>query len=170
MDLSMDLSRVEAKKGSSGPVPPGEYEVRIAGTEYKEAKSGNGGYLRIQYKVVDGIHTGRSIFENLNLWHNSDQTRMIAQSQLKGLAQAIHHPNPNFIRSTEELIGGSLKVRVVVDGDFNNVKCYMESGLQQSAPAAPQNQYQAAPQVPQTSQNTPPPPPPSAPTAAESPW
>jgi len=167
MDLSMDLSQVEAMTGNSGPVPPGEYEVRIAGTEYKESRSGNGGYLRMQYKIVDGPMSGRSVFDNLNLWHNNDKTRLIAQSRLKAIAKAAHHPNPNFVRTTEELIGSNLKVRVTVDGDFNNVKSYKESELQPSAPAAPQPQYQAAPQAPQAPQ-TPPPPPPAG--AGATPW
>ena len=165
MDLSLDLSRVEASKSSSDLVPPGEYEVRIAGTEYKETSKGNGSYLRIRYKIIDGPMAGRSIFDNLNLWHKTDQTRLIAQSQLKAIAKAINHPNPNFIRNTEELIGGALKIRVIVNGDYNDVKSYKGSELQPVAPQAPQP---AAPVAPQT----PPPPPTAVPaaTGAATPW
>ena len=163
MDLSMNLSGVTENYGTSDPLPPGDYEVRIAGAEYRESTKGNGGYLRMQYKVVDGMHTGRSVFDNLNLWHTKDQTRLIAQSRLKAIAKVAHHPNPNFVRNTEELIGGSLKVHVNVKDGYNNVTTYKESELQPTAPsAAPQPQYQAP--------QTPPPPPPAAGGAGDTPW
>ena len=169
MDLNMNLSGVEASTGAFEPIPPGEYEVKISGTEYKESRSGNGGYLRLQYKVVDGPMSGRSVFENLNLWHRGDQVRMIAQSQLKAIAKAIHHANPNYIRNTDELIGGNMRIKVVVKDDYNNIKAYKESQLVQSTPAAPET-----PTTPQTLQNaqTPPPPPQvsPAPNGAATPW
>ena len=164
MDLSMDLSNVQEMQGNS-PVPPGEYEVKIINSEYKESRSGNGGYLRMQYKIVDGPMIGRSVFDNLNLWHVDQKTREISQSRLKAIAKAIRHPNPSFIRNTDELIGHQMSIRVSVKDDFNNVKAYKESLAQPSVPQ---------PQMPSNGmpQQTPPPPPQvaPAPNGAATPW
>lgn len=166
MDLSMDLSNVQEMQENS-PIPPGEYNIKIIGSEYKESRSGNGGYLRMQYKVMDGAFAGRSVFDNLNLWHSEQKTREISQSRLKAIAKAIRHPNPSFIRNTDEFIGHQMSIRVSVKDDFNNVKAYKESTIQPSVP-------QSQPQMPPTgmSPQTPPPPPQvtPAPNGAATPW
>lgn len=166
MDLSMDLSNVQEMQGNS-PIPPGEYNIKIINSEYKESRSGNGGYLRMQYKVVDGPMIGRSVFDNLNLWHSDQKTREISQSRLKAIAKAIRHPNPSFIRNTDELIGHQMNIRVSIKDDFNNVKAYKESMAQ---PSIPQPQTQTPPSG--MPQQTPPPPPQVAPAAngAATPW
>lgn len=166
MDLSMDLSNVQEMQGNS-PVPPGEYEVKIINSEYKESRSGNGGYLRMQYKIVNGAFVGRSVFDNLNLWHVDQKIREISQSRLKAIAKAIRHPNPAFIRNTDELIGHQMSIRVSVKDDFNNVKAYKESMAQ---PSVPQQQPQMPPNA--MAQQTPPPPPQvaPAPNGAATPW
>lgn len=166
MDLSMDLSNVQEMQGNS-PIPPGEYNIKIINSEYKESRSGNGGYLRMQYKVVDGPMIGRSVFDNLNLWHSDQKTREISQSRLKAIAKAIRHPNPSFIRNTDELIGHQMNIRVSIKDDFNNVKAYKESMVQ---PSIPQPQTQTPPSG--MPQQTPPPPPQVAPAAngAATPW
>lgn len=167
MDLSMDLSNVQEMQGNS-PIPPGEYNIKIIGSEYKESRSGNGGYLRMQYKVMDGTFAGRSVFDNLNLWHSDQKIREISQSRLKAIAKAIRHPNPSFIRNTEELIGHQMSIRVSVKDDFNNVKSYKESLAQ---PVIPQPQTQTMSPT-GTPQQTPPPPPQvaPAPNGAATPW
>lgn len=159
MDLSLDLTGVSEMQGNS-PVPPGEYNVVIAATEYKESKRGTGGYLRMQYKISDGPHNGRSVFDNLNLWHEQQNTRYIAQSRLKAIAKAVGHPNPNFIRNTDELLGGRMLVRVSVSDEYNNVKSYSPPKLQQQ-PVTQQSTYQTQAQTP---------PPPQTPANAATPW
>ncbi|MBR4741318.1 MAG: hypothetical protein IK079_00250, partial [Desulfovibrio sp.] len=54
----------------------------------------------------------------------------MARSKLKAIAIATHHPNPNRVAATEELIGREMMVKVVVKNDANKVqKCEPISGV-----------------------------------------
>lgn len=69
-------------------LPEGEYNVSITSSENKAAKSGNGSYIALQYKVFDGEHEGRVLFVNLNINNSSQEAVDIAYTELTSIQHA----------------------------------------------------------------------------------
>jgi len=121
------------------PVPPGEYLVTIVDSEVKSAKSSGNPMAVFTFEILGPTCRNRKLWDRFVLGNE------VAMSRLKGLAKAVGHRNPNFIRDTEELHGLRCLVRVKIeeqDGyDPKNVVTSfkpLESGgqTQQGAPAA----------------------------------
>jgi hypothetical protein len=86
LDFDFDPSTVEPDKFDL--LPPGEYIVQLAQAEAKATKDGMGKYIAMQFEILDGDHTGRRLFDNLNLWNNNQTTVEIAQKSLSALCRA----------------------------------------------------------------------------------
>ena len=95
------------------PLPPGEYPVRIVGSQLRGTRSG-GGMLRFAYTVTEGKHRGCRIFDHLNLWHANPMTVEFAMRRLKRIAVASGWPDPDYIADSTELHGRGMLVRVTL--------------------------------------------------------
>lgn len=114
----------EQPQRTYGPVPEGVYEVTINGAELKNTKSGTGKYLAIRYDVVNGDHKGRVLWGNMTMRNQNLDAERIGRLQFGELLQAI---GKSEVEDTDELIGASLKVKVVIKdseqyGPSNEVK------------------------------------------------
>ncbi len=81
-------------------LPIGEYIAVIAASEMKETKSGSGQYLELVFDIIEGEHTGRKLWERLNLVNTNVMTQEIAQKTLSSICRAINVMNPKM---SEEL-------------------------------------------------------------------
>jgi hypothetical protein len=65
------------------PVPAGEYLVEIIKSAIKPVKSGNGKYVYLEMRIVEGPEEGRYLFDRLNYDNPNHTTQDIAQKALK---------------------------------------------------------------------------------------
>lgn len=134
---------------SYDPLPEGVYAVTITAAEVKATKAGTGKYVAVRYDVASGEHRGRVIFSNLTLRNPNLEAERIGRLQLGELCQAIGKPE---LDDTDELIGSTLKVKVVIKeseqyGPSNEVKGWrpMEGAAPVEAAPKPAASAKAAP-------------------------
>ncbi len=141
-------------------IPAGNYAVIITESAMKPTKRGDGEYLQLTLQIIDGEHSGRKLFDRLNL-NNPNATAVdIAQRTLSAICHAVGVMQP---QDSAELHDIPMQVKVGVeknatDGTNSNViKGYSTAGNGKPAPrtAAPAHAM---------------PPPQSAPARAAAPW
>lgn len=99
--FDFDVSTYEPPKRTSfEPLPPGDYNAMITDSQMKATKAGNGEYLELTMQIIDGAHSGRRIWERLNVLNASKVAEEIARSQLNGIKAAC---NIEKLESSEQL-------------------------------------------------------------------
>ena len=89
--FDFDVSTYEAPKRTSfGPLPPGDYNAMIIDSQMRITKAGTGEYLELTIQIIDGAHSGRSIWERLNVVNANKVAEEIARSQLSGIKAACN--------------------------------------------------------------------------------
>ena len=166
MNLNMNLSNVE-ESGNYTPLPAGDYPVRVIDSEVRESRSGES-RLSFTYQVTSGQYAGRQIFDGFSLWSSNPKAVNVAQSRLKSMALACHHPNPNYIQDSSEFHGREMIVRTAIreynGNEYTDVKRYTPI-MQEVAQASPRAQSAARP----SPRNATPPPQPAG-NGAALPW
>ena len=110
MILDFNTADVEPGRGFT-PLPPGEYKVVVQDAEGPiQTSDGNGSYLKIKLRVLEGECKDRVLFDNFNLWRagSSDKdavTIRIAQAKLRDLCLAVGR---SHIKDTTELLNRPL--------------------------------------------------------------
>lgn len=123
------------------PVPQGTYTVMITESSREKTKSGTGEYLKLVFRICGGEQNNRPITARLNIWNQSEQARVIAQSELSAICHAVGVMVPNdslALHNTQMLAD----VTVRQDGDkfFNDIKNFRAlSAPAPTAPTAPAN-------------------------------
>lgn len=79
----------EVAPRSFGPLPAGSYDMVITKSDIKPTKAGTGHYIELEMQVVDGEHSGRRLWERLNIDNPNKQAEDIAKAALGALCQAI---------------------------------------------------------------------------------
>lgn len=69
-------------------LPAGWYIAQIEATEMKPTSDGQGAYLEMQYRILDGKYVNRKQTLRLNLRNNNQQTMQIAYGQLSAICHA----------------------------------------------------------------------------------
>lgn len=123
--LDLNLEGYEAQTSDFSPLPAGSYVCQISNTEsyYSKAQRPN---LKVTLTVQDGDYAGRKI------WTNFCLDAEVGLKILKSMAVAARHPNPNFLRDSEELHGLYVKARVTISkqegyADKNDVKGFSDA-------------------------------------------
>ena len=99
--FDFDVSTYEAPKRTSfEPLPPGDYNAMISDSQMKATKAGTGEYLELTIQIIDGAHSGRRIWERLNVSNANKIAEEIARSQLNGIKAAC---NIEKLESSEQL-------------------------------------------------------------------
>jgi len=100
-------------KGSMGfdVMPAGWYEAEVVKSELKTTKAGNGKYLSLQLKIIDGEYKGRFVFANLNLVNPNQTAVEIAEKELATLCRAC---GLDTIEDSAELHGIPIGVKLGV--------------------------------------------------------
>ena len=92
--------------------PDGWYRVWIQETDYKQTSKGDGWCLHIRFDHLAPAYPGQYEMVFLTLEHPKEKTREIARSQLKAIALAVEHPNPDQVDDSEELHGKPFMLRL----------------------------------------------------------
>ena len=103
--------------GDRTPLPAGEYLAHVVKTEMKATKAKTGHYLSVQFKVLEGDHAGRVVFENLNLDNPNPIAVEIANKSLNSICQAC---DLEGVEDSDELLQIPMTLTVkVTPGDAN---------------------------------------------------
>lgn len=102
-----DASKVQP--ASFEPLPIGTYKVVIEKSQMKPTKNGDGQYLNLQLKVIDGQYKGRVLFDLLNLQNKNETAAAIAAGTLSAICHALNIIRPN---DSSELHGKPMLVDV----------------------------------------------------------
>jgi len=165
----LDPATVPAAKGFE-LVPPGWYNLLIEEAEAKDASTG-GKRIALVLQIVGGEHSGRKIFEGLNLVNANPQTELYAFQRLAEIGKALGIK----IRGTAQIIDKVVQGKVVIKKDKkhpdrepeNQVAFYKAvegTPAAAAAPAATQDE------LPQTATLPPVPAATAAPAAKKRPW
>lgn len=141
-------------------LPPGEYLVQIVQSEMKATRAGTGQMLALEMDIIDGPHSGRKLWDNLNLVNPNPQAVEIAQRTLSAICHAVGqmqvidseqlHFKP-MLAVVEVIPAGTDKKGYTREKPENKVKGYKAASGQAPARAAgpqqrpaPQQQAPAA--------------------------
>jgi hypothetical protein len=99
--------------GGFDPIPAGRYNVIITDSDLCVTKAGDGQYIKLTFKVLEGDFAGRLIWSNLNIDNPNEKAVEIAQRELAAICNAIGIPA--IENDTAELHGiplsGMVKVK-----------------------------------------------------------
>lgn len=169
--LNFDARQVDPQP-SYDPIPAGWYNAMITESEMRPTSNGQGAYLQLTLKIIDGQYAGRLVFDRLNL---QNQNPVAAEIAYRRLSAYCHATGVIQIQDSQQLHGIPLKIRVAVRTDSTGqydpsnevkaVKSINEDTGVQPQPAAPQFQ----PPLPPTQAPTPAAPQPTVQPPAQ-PW
>lgn len=135
-----DATAVAPQEGRNyDPLPAGAYDVEITNAEVKDAKSGNGSGMKVEYTVISGAFAKRKVFQYINLRHTNTQAEQIGQSQLSALCRAVGIAK---LLDSDHLFQKMLRISVKVrpaSGGYdagNDVTGYEALGAAAPTPAA----------------------------------
>lgn len=148
--LNFDARQVDPQQ-SFEPIPAGWYNMMIVESEMKPTSNGQGAYLQLSLKVVDGQYAGRQVFDRLNL---QNQNPVAAEIAYKRLSAYCHATGVIQVQDSQQLHGIPLKARVSVRTDStgqydpsNEIKAVKHIKEETGTTAAPAQQgFQAPPQ------------------------
>ena len=112
------------------PVPPGTYTAMIVASELKETSKG-GQMIVLELDIQEGDHSGRKLFERLNIKNDNQKAVDIAFRTLGEIVKAV---GKKTIKDTEELHNK----RLLVDVRVEPAKAYVDKEGN-SQPGSPQN-------------------------------
>lgn len=92
------------------PVPSDVYLSHITKTEFIKTKAGDGHYLSIHEKILEGEYKGRMVFLNLNLDNPNPTAVEIANKTLNSICQAC---NVQGVANSDELLQIPHKITVI---------------------------------------------------------
>lgn len=166
LNMQFDQAEIaQAQVNEFEPVPAGTYTVEITRSEVKENNSGSGNRLSLGFKILDGAHAGRLIFQDLTLRNTNQVAQQIGRKQM---AQLFHACGKLSVAESSELHGIPMEVKVAIRIDktgqyepSNEIKKFAPLAGKQgfSAPQAPQSQpmQQQPPQAQQANAGAAPP-------------
>jgi|GEM_PF-345512 len=158
--LNFDARQVDPQQ-SFEPIPAGWYNMMIVESEMKPTSNGQGAYLQLSLKVVDGQYAGRQVFDRLNL---QNQNPVAAEIAYKRLSAYCHATGVIQVQDSQQLHGIPLKARVSVRTDStgqydpsNEIKAVKHINEETGTTAAPAQQgFQQPQQAPQQQWQQPP--------------
>ena len=74
------------QEGNSWDVlPVGEYVAQIVEASIQQPNSGDGYYLAVTWKIIEGDSEGRQVWQRITYLHSSEQAQTIGRKMLKDL-------------------------------------------------------------------------------------
>ena len=117
-DLNADLSGVkdeDMNRGGGGQwyvKPDGWYRVMVSEAEVKQNRNKDGRVIHIKLLHLDTGEQNDFEMHYINVQHPKEKVQEIGRAQLKELAIAVNHPNPNLVNDTSELLNKPFMVRL----------------------------------------------------------
>lgn len=105
-----------ASQGGFEVIPEGEYLAQLTKSEWRDTKNKQGKYIYMEFTVLEGEHTGRILFERLNLINNNDIAVRIANETMNKICSACLKAE---VLDSDELHGIPMRLRVDIDEQEN---------------------------------------------------
>lgn len=118
MKLQFNANEVEPSS-SFDPIPPGTYVAEITDSEERDTRAGDGSYLQLTFRIIEGEYTNRLIWDRLNLNNPNTTAKEIAQQNLSAICHAVNELN---LTDSAQLHGKPMKIKVKVrpaDGQYD---------------------------------------------------
>ena len=97
-----------AQKGSEwSPILPGEYTAQIIEAKVAPPSTGDGYMLTLVWKITEGDHENRQVWQNIAFLHSSTQAVEIGRRMLTDLVQCGRHPRIHLRRKGVLVQGGA---------------------------------------------------------------
>lgn len=136
--------------GKKELIPNGLYKMAAIEAEVCQSKSGQGQYIKITWKIIEGQYNNRQIIDNVNIRNTNPEAERIGRSQLASILMAMGMAECG---DTDLLLNRPIMAKVGVrkdkSGQFddqNNIVSY--SPASKNGPVMPPIQPQAAPTAP----------------------
>lgn len=114
------------------PLPAGPYEVEVESAEYKQTSTGKDMFM-LTFKVVEGAHAGRKVWNNIVISPESPTALGIAFRDLAtlGVSAEFLGTEPDHAAICAKMVGGRATATVIIrkdDPTRNDVKGVRPSG------------------------------------------
>ncbi|MEE9382893.1 MAG: hypothetical protein V3V08_05705 [Nannocystaceae bacterium] len=122
-DLGYDLSRIgddQLKQGGKGVwyvKPDGWYRAMISAAVIKPNKAGTGKVMHAKLAHLDPQYADDFEMAFVNVQHPKEKVQEIGQAELKSLALATGHPNPNCVQDTSELLNKPFMLKLYSEAE-----------------------------------------------------
>ena len=102
--------------GSLNQLPVGTYNVMIDDSEIKQTISGNGYYLRLELRCIEGVNEGKTGNMIINIGSESAKSKEFALSMLSSVCRAT---NQLMLNDSRQLHGQVMRVEVSLQPNGN---------------------------------------------------
>ena len=129
------------------PLPAGDYLIQAEISEVKETKAGDGHYLQVEFRVLQGDHENRKLWDRFTLANPSERAVQVGRGKLAGLCRAAGRPQ---INDSAEVHGIPVMARVRVrpaSSDYpeqNEISSYRAVEATKAEPTKPNGGKKAA--------------------------
>jgi hypothetical protein len=125
-------------------IPEGWYNATITKAELNNTKAGTGQKIDMRYDITGPTQQGRVVFGTVNVRNQSERAEAIGRQQLGEIMRAVGLAK---IQDTDELVGGSICIRVKIRPAADGYDARNEvSGFKSASGALPQVTASAAPE------------------------
>lgn len=114
-------------------IPEGWYNATITKAELNDTKSGTGQKIDMRYDITGPTQQGRVVFGSVNIRNQSQKAEEIGRQQFGEIMRAV---GLSKIQDSDELIGGSICIRVKIKPAENGYDARNEVGGVKSASGA----------------------------------
>lgn len=108
LDKKFDANKIDPSN-TYDIVSAGWYPAQLEKSEIKRTNAGDGSYLSLMFKILDGPSKGRTIFTNLNLDNPNPVAVEIAERNFSALC---HAAGVLVVKDTKQLHGKPLAIKV----------------------------------------------------------
>lgn len=137
--FSYEVGEEVQQKRSFDVLPKGKYRAIINNTSIKPTKAGTGEYLAVTFQIIEGDHSGRRIWQNLNLSNPNKMAEDIARQELNAICAAVGIASGTRLQQTEEIHDIPLVIDVGLDSKDetrNRIYGYEPDGVVAAKPKA----------------------------------
>jgi hypothetical protein len=96
-------------------LPPGEYLAQAIEGRIAPPKSGDGYQLTLIWKILEGEHEGRQVWQNIQYIHSNEVAQRYGQRRLNTIIAATRAPAP--LKSVEPLLFVPVLLGVAIEVD-----------------------------------------------------
>jgi hypothetical protein len=100
-------------------LPPGEYVAQAIEGRIAPPKSGNGYQLTLIWKILEGEHESRQIWQNIGFLHPKAGAQFHGQRMLNSIIAATGAPSP--LKNVEPLLFVPCRIGIAIESDKNGV-------------------------------------------------
>ena len=108
------------QEGNSWDVlPVREYVAQVVEASIQQPNSGDGYYLALTWKIIEGDYEGRQVWQRITYLHSSEQAQTIGRRTLKDLCDALGVNEQ--VKDAEVFLFKPVRIRLGIERDKQGV-------------------------------------------------